>query len=184
MSGVYEIMIIHGYKRQDRSCWWCCRYAEAAFAPLFRAFAVVANSNTYRINPGFRRFMVGVLVALGSSLFFVGVTLADGADDLQIVLTRESIRVGDSVLCSLTALETTLASESRKTNVVVRTAPDVDTNIHILVIEKLRTLGFESVRAESAGHPGWTLYPPQPNTEFHGCDQSGLEEAGEPENDS
>lgn len=128
--------------------------------------------------------MVGVLVALGSWSFPVGVIWADDADALRIVLTRESIHVGDSVLCSLAALETTLASESRTTSVIVETAPDVDTDIHILVIEKLRTLGFEQVDAEGAGYPGWTLYPSQPNTEFHGCAQSEMEEPGEPESDS
>ena len=123
------------------------------------------KSSTSRYNRSFRIWAVGVLIAVGSSSSFADDNLSNEAEDLQIVLTRESIRVGAAVLCSVAALETTLASQPRTTHVNVEVAPDVSTGVFMRVMDTLRTLGFEQVSNKGAGDPGWTLYPYPPDSE-------------------
>jgi hypothetical protein len=139
----------------------------------------MTNSNTLRINLRFLNWVMGALVALGCWSVLAGDILSDNEEDLQIVLTRESIRIGATVLCSVAALETNLASQPRTTHVNVEVAPDVSTGIFARVMEILRTLGFEQVSNKGAGDPGWTLYPFPPDTEFPGCSQHLPEEAEE-----
>ena len=144
----------------------------------------MTNSNTLRINPMVRNWAVGALVALGSWSVLAGDILSDDAEDLPIVLSRDSIRIDSTVLCSLTAFETTLASQPRTTRVNVKADPDARSEIVAWVIQTLATLGFEQVSIKGWDNPGWFLYPPQPDTEFQGCDQSDPEEADNTENDS
>ena len=128
-----------------------------------------------------RIWTLGVLVALGPCSVFATETSPDDESAIHINLTRESIRVDTAELCSLTELKSILDARPRSTPVAVEATADSRTEILMKIREILTSLGFDQVTFDGWGDPGWGLYPPSRDTEFHGCDQSESEVSDEAE---
>ena len=142
------------------------------------------NSSTLPVVSRFHRRGIVSIVVLICWPVFASDTMPKDANDLQIAVTQKGISVGSTVLCSIAALESSLESESRTRSVVVNTDPDVDTEIHLRVLEVLKSLDFEQVSATGAGDPGWALYPFSLAVEFPDCEESSPKETIESGNDS
>ena len=114
---------------------------------------------------------LGLIVVVGP--FAVLANDASFSDEtaIHIFLTPESIRVDTAELCSLAELKSVLNERLRSTPVAVEATAESSTEIVFKLREILSNLGFEKVTYEGVGSPGWGLYPPSADTEFHGCDQ-------------
>ncbi len=141
---------------------------------------LIARPFTRRILSG----AIGLLALLGSFPTLGSENQLNQAANIQIVVTKESISTGSTVLCSAGDFEESLAGYSKDTHVLVDNDPDVPTETLIRINEILRSLGFEDVSSNSAGDPGWALYPLPSDTDLFTCEKSSLEDTGEVENDS
>ena len=139
------------------------------------------TSNQSDLLMALRNWSLGVLVALGPCSVLATDTSPDDESAVRIVLTRENLRVDSVELCSLSELRPILDTRPRSTPVTVEATAESRTAILFKIRETLTTLGFEQVTYEGWDGSGWDLYPPSPDTKFHGCDQSESEDSVEAE---
>jgi len=122
---------------------------------------------------------IGLFVAIGPFPVLASDSSSTDETAIHIVLTSESIRVDTVELCSLAELKSVLNTRLRSTPVAVEATAESKTEIAFKIREILSGLGFDQVTFEGVGSPGWGLYPPSPDAEFHGCDKRQSEDSVE-----
>jgi biopolymer transport protein ExbD len=130
------------------------------------------DANVKKSTSQFRPTLLQSLALVALLLTALDTDVSAQAQDVQILFSKESVKVGYAELCSEEDLKVTLSEYAIETTIYVENDPSIDTDRVLRLLEIIRDLGYENVTSASAGEPGWTLYPLPDDVDVFRCEEA------------
>lgn len=130
---------------------------------------VIVKENSSQYGP----LILQAVVLFASISGSLGGAVSAQEQKVRIFLTKESVTVDSSVLCSEEDLKVALSEHAKQIAIHVENEPSIDTKRVLRLLKMIRDLGYENVTSTGAGQPGWTLYPLPDDLDVFGCEEQG-----------